>query len=54
MNVLYIIKRDLDPTVQKLIETERLTNSVNVVNLYDRSADELLDLISSSDRLIMW
>jgi len=54
MKVLYIIKRDIDPTVDRLIETERLSNSVTVVNLYERSADELLDLITAHDRLIMW
>lgn len=55
MKILYIIKKELDETGEKLIETHRLTNNeVTVVRLNDKSADDLLDLIETHDKLIMW
>ncbi|MBI4686359.1 MAG: hypothetical protein HY756_01005 [Nitrospirae bacterium] len=54
MKVLYIIKRDLDTTAEKLIENQKLNNEITVVNLYEKSAEELLDLIETHDKLIMW
>jgi len=54
MKVLYIIKRDRDVTVEKLIEIQKLNNEVNIVNLYENSADTMLDLVETHDKLIMW
>ena len=54
MKVLYIIKRDCDVTVEKIIETQRLNNEVNIVHLYENSADTMLDLVETHDKLIMW
>ena len=54
MNVLYIAKRDLDSTAEKLIEVQAMSNKVTVAHLYDISAAELLDLVESHDKLIMW
>ncbi len=54
MKVLYIIKRDLDATAEKLIDTQKLNNEITVVNLYEKSAEEILDLVEAHDKLIMW
>lgn len=54
MKILYILKRDLDETASKICERHKAQHQVTVVRLGDTSAEELLDLIESHDKLIMW
>jgi hypothetical protein len=54
MKILYILKKELDETAKKILEVHESGNEVIVVNINDKSADELLDLIEASDKLIMW
>ncbi|MCE5312021.1 MAG: hypothetical protein LLF86_02585 [Nitrospiraceae bacterium] len=54
MKILHIIKTDLDDTAKKIIEVHKQGNEVAVVGLNEKSADELLDMIETFDRTIMW
>lgn len=54
MKILYILKKDLNETGKKILERHKATNEVTKVRLAEKSADELLDLIESHDKLIMW
>ncbi|MDA8156850.1 MAG: hypothetical protein M0Z52_10440 [Actinomycetota bacterium] len=54
MKILYILKRDLNETGKKILERHKATNQVTAVHLEEKSADELLALIESHDKLIMW
>ncbi len=54
MKILYILKRDLDATGQQILERHKATQQVTVVRLNEKSASEILDLIESHDKLIMW
>jgi hypothetical protein len=54
VNILHIVKKDLDETANKIIEVHKKANKVTVAGLADTSADKLLELIESHDKLIMW
>jgi len=54
MKILYIVKKELDQTGKKMLERHKASHQVTAIGLGDKSADELLDLIDSHDKLIMW
>jgi hypothetical protein len=54
MRLLYIFKTEPDETAQKILDAHKLSHDVTVVNLNEKTADELLDLIETHDKLIMW
>ena len=54
MKIVYILKRDLDETGKKIFEKHKASHEVTAVTVNEKSADELLDLIESNDRVIMW
>ena len=54
MKILYIVKKDLDETGKKMLEQHTKTHQVTNVKLGDKSAEELLQLIETHDKLIMW
>lgn len=54
MKIAYILKKDLDETGKKIFEKHKAANDVTSVMLIETSANELLDLIESHDRVIMW
>jgi hypothetical protein len=55
MKVLYILKREVDDTVKRLIEEHKKANEVKVISLTeDISYDALVDDIFSHDRVISW
>ena len=56
MKILYILKRELCMTGMKMLVrlSSNPANQVTVVRVQERSAEELLDLIESHDKLIMW
>lgn len=54
MKILYIVKKDLDKTGKKMLERHSTSHQVTTVGLGEKSADDLLDLIESHDKLIMW
>ncbi|MDA8085334.1 MAG: hypothetical protein M0Z75_01415 [Nitrospiraceae bacterium] len=54
MKILYILKRDLDESGNRMLARHKASNQVTVVRIEEKSADELLDLVESHDKLIMW
>ena len=56
MKILYILRqKDADDTVRKLIEEQKKTDDVTVVNISEnKNYGEIVDLIASSDRVISW
>ncbi len=54
MKVLYILKSELTDTAKTICESHKKNHEVSLVELENKSADELLDLIESHDKLIMW
>lgn len=54
MKILYIVKKELDQTAKQMLERHKASHQVTVLGLGEKSADELLALIESHDKLIMW
>ena len=54
MKIAYILKKDLDETGRKIFEKHKAANEVTAVMLNEKTANELLDIIESHDRVIMW
>ena len=55
MNVLYIIKRDLDDTARRLIEQHRQQADVLVIDIREtRDYDAIVKRVFSSDKVICW
>jgi galactitol-specific phosphotransferase system IIB component len=56
MKILYILRqKSADDTVKKLIEEHKKTNEVKVININEnKNYDEIVDLITSSDKVISW
>jgi hypothetical protein len=54
MKILYILKKELDETGKKILDRHRATNEVTVVNLNERAPADILDLIETHDKVIMW
>lgn len=56
MNILYILKqKNADDTVSKIIEEQKKTNQVTIVNINEnKNYDEIVDLITSNDKVISW
>jgi hypothetical protein len=56
MKILYILRqKNTDDTVNKLIEVHKKTNQVTIININEnKNYDELVDLITSSDKVISW
>ncbi|MDI6801810.1 MAG: hypothetical protein QMD01_07165 [Thermodesulfovibrionales bacterium] len=54
MKILYILKRELNETARTFLSVHRVNNDVTVIDINDKSAEEMLDLIETHDRLIMW
>ena len=54
MKILYVVKKELDQTGKKILERHKTSHQVTAIGLGEKSADELLELIESYDKLIMW
>ncbi len=54
MKILYILKRELDETGKSIVERHQSAHEVTCVKLADKSGAELVSLIESHDRLVMW
>ena len=54
MKILYIVKKELDETGKKMLEQHTKSHQVTSVKLGDKSAEELLQLIETHEKLIMW
>ena len=56
MKILYILReKSADNTVNKLIQEHKKTNQVTVININEnKNYDEIVDLITSNDKVISW
>jgi sulfur transfer complex TusBCD TusB component (DsrH family) len=55
MKVLYLIKQDIDSTGQKIIDEQKQIADVTVIDLRtNKNYDEIVDLITSCDKVITW
>ena len=55
MKILYILRQKADATVNTMIEVHKKTNDVKIINLSDnKNYDEIVDSITSSDKVISW
>jgi hypothetical protein len=55
MNILYLLRKNPDDTVNQLIEEQKKTNHVSVININDNNNyDEIVDAIFSNDKIISW
>lgn len=55
MKVLYVVKKDLDETQKEIMEEHKKSNEVTIVDLKtDKDYNQLVDLITASDKVISW
>ncbi|MFN3739705.1 MAG: hypothetical protein ACK4TF_03400 [Thermodesulfovibrionales bacterium] len=54
MKILYILSSRQDDTVKRFIELQKRFHEVISVDIEKVSYDDLIDLISSSDKVISW
>ncbi|MDX9714683.1 MAG: hypothetical protein RBT37_04555 [Dissulfurispiraceae bacterium] len=54
MKILHILKSEPDKTVTSIIELQNQSIEVTVVKLMGIEADELLHLVETHDKVIMW
>ncbi len=55
MKILYLVKQASDNTLNKFIEEHKKTNEVTIVNINEnKNYDEIVDSITSSDKVISW
>ncbi len=55
MKILYLLKEEPDATGKKIIEEQKKTHEVMVLNLREnKNYDQIVDLIVSHDRVISW
>ena len=53
MKILYIIKRDPEPTMQKIMDEHKKMGEVAVVDVRkEKDYSKIVDLIASSDKVI--
>ena len=55
MNILYLLRNDPDDTVNMLIEEQKTSHEVSVININDnKNYDEIVEAIFSNDKIISW
>ncbi len=54
VKILYILKKDLDETGKKLFDKHKAAHEVTCVKLAEKSGAELVTLIETHDKLVMW
>ncbi len=55
MKILYILKQDPDETLNKIMEEHKKSNEITGVDLREsKNYDQIVDLITSSDKVIPW
>jgi len=53
MTILYLLKRDPEDTLNKIMESHKKDNQVTVVDLREnKNYDQIVDFIESSDKVI--
>ncbi len=54
MKILYILKKDLDETGTAILNKHKAAHEVTCVKLAEKSGAEIVSLIESHDKLVMW
>jgi len=55
MKILYLVKGDRDRTLNTLVEVQRQSHEVSIVDLDARiDFDQLVDRLATVDRVISW
>lgn len=55
MKILYVVKRDLDATEQKIVDEQSKSNETTLFDVRsDKDFDRLVDLVESCDKVISW
>ncbi len=55
MKVLYILKQDPDSTAQKMIDEQKKTTDLTVIDMRtNKNYDEIIDLVATSDKVVTW
>ncbi len=54
MKILYVLRKELDETGKQILERHRAGHAVTCVRLSDIAGPDLVTLIETHDKLIMW
>lgn len=55
MKLLYLLKRNIDSTLQDFIDEHRKAHEVTVIDLREeKNYERIIDVIFSSDKIISW
>ncbi len=55
MKILHLQKKDLDATARQILEAQKKSNDVTVVDIrQNKNYDQIVDLIFSSEKVISW
>jgi len=55
MNIVYLLRRDINETLAKIIKEQEKDNQVKRIDLNDTTEyEEILDQIEKCDRVISW
>jgi len=55
MKILYLLRNAPDGTGSKLIEEQKKSNDVTIININEsKNYDEIVDAIASCDKVISW
>ncbi len=55
MKLIYVIKQDMDPTLQAILETQKKQHEVEIIDLGEEiDYDLVIDKIASCDKVISW
>ncbi len=54
MEILYVLKKELDETGKKILERHKAGHEVTCIKLGEKAGSDLVSLIETHDKLIMW
>jgi hypothetical protein len=55
MKVLYLVRQDLSETAKAIMEEQKKSNEVTVVDIREnKDYDQIVDQIAASDKVISW
>ena len=55
MNILHVVKKDLDATEQKIVDEQSKAHETIIFDVRsDKDFDRLVDLVESCDKVISW
>jgi len=55
MKILYILKRESNSTLTKMIEQHKQNAEVSVIDMcHTKNYDEIIEAIANSDKVITW